>query len=78
MRAITSSEPAIGGIAFGDTNDAASMRRSPVLDSASMSRTRSSIATGFSFCNPSRGPTSRTSTTFGSARTPSGYAASVT
>ena len=41
IRAITSSAPAIGGIAVGDTNDAASMRRRPVRDSASISRTRS-------------------------------------
>ena len=62
MRAITSSEPAMGGIASARTNDAASMWRRPVRESASISRTRASIGTGGSFCNPSRGPTSHTST----------------
>ena len=40
IAAITSPAPAIGGIAAGDTNDAASMKRSPVAESASISRTR--------------------------------------
>ena len=65
MRAMTSSEPAIGGIASARTNDAASMRRSPVRESASISRTRSATGTGASFCSPSRGPTSRISTRSG-------------
>ncbi len=63
--AMTSSEPAIGGIAFGETKDAASMRRRPVRLSASMSRTRSATGTGASFCSPSRGPTSQISTVSG-------------
>ena len=41
------------------------MKRSPVPDSASIRRTRSSTGTGASFCSPSRGPTSRTSTRAG-------------
>ena len=62
MRAITSSLPAIAGIASAFTNAAASMRRRPVALSASISRTRSSTGIGSSFCRPSRGPTSRIST----------------
>ena len=65
MRAMTSSAPAMGGIAWADTNDTASIERSPVPDNASIRRTRASTGTAASFCNPSRGPTSRTSTCAG-------------
>ena len=60
--AITSAAPAMGGIAAGLTNETASIRRSPVALSASMSRIRSSTGTVASFCRPSRGPTSPIST----------------
>src|SRR5436853_3252341 len=63
--AMTSPAPAIGGIAAGDTNDTASMRRRPVALSASISRMRSATGTVASFCRPSRGPTSPISTASG-------------
>ena len=59
IAAQTSSASAICGIAFGWTNDTASIRPTPVRDSASMSATLASVGTGASFCRPSRGPTSR-------------------
>src|SRR5689334_18956686 len=71
--AMTSSEPAIGGIAAGETNAAASMRRRPVCESASISRTRWSTSTGCSFWSPSRGPTSRISTLAGQSVIRTGY-----
>src|SRR4051794_24511006 len=46
-------------MAFGWTKLTASIRRTPVVDSASISSTFASVGTGASFCRPSRGPTSR-------------------
>src|SRR6476620_9218656 len=62
---MTSSAPAMGGIALADTKDAASIRRSPVPLSASMRQTRSATEMGASFWSPSRGPTSQISTAAG-------------
>jgi len=70
--AITSSAPAIAGIADGATKEAASIRVRPVPESASMSRTRSATATGGSFWKPSRGPTSRISACAGQERISAG------
>src|SRR5215210_8554585 len=55
----TSAASAICGIALGCTNDTASIRETPVPESASISATLASVGTGSSFCRPSRGPTSR-------------------
>src|SRR5438270_3790821 len=52
----------MAGTAVGETNEQASTWRTPASSRASMSRTRSSTATGCSTCRPSRGPTSRMST----------------
>src|SRR6266545_2225975 len=57
----------MAGTALGDTNDPASMRPTPVFDSASTRRMRASTGSGASLCNPSRGPTSRTSIDAGSS-----------
>src|SRR5450756_2219579 len=46
-------------MARGCTNETASIRLTPVRDSASISATLASVGTGASFCSPSRGPTSR-------------------
>src|SRR5580693_9605446 len=46
-------------IAFGCTNDTASIRCTPVADSRSISAIFALVGTGSSFCRPSRGPTSR-------------------
>jgi hypothetical protein len=62
MAAHTSSASAICGIAFGCTKLTASIRRTPVPDNASSSRTFASVGTGSSFCSPSRGATSRMDT----------------
>src|SRR3954468_6926402 len=59
MRAQTSSASAIWGIALGWTKLTASIRRTPVRESASINATFASVGTGSSFCRPSRGPTSR-------------------
>ena len=59
MRAITSALSAICGTHFGDTNAVASTAGRPASDRRSISSTL--IAVGivcFSFCRPSRGPTS--------------------
>src|SRR5580692_5539385 len=66
IAAITSVEVAICGTHFGDTNEAASMLTKPARDR----RLTSSILTSagmvsFSFCKPSRGPTSTILTCFG-------------
>ena len=61
----TSSASAICGIAFGCTNETASIRRTPVSDSASSSSILAAVGTGSSFCSPSRGPTSRIETLLG-------------
>src|SRR3954452_18667436 len=58
-RAHTSSASAICGMAFGCTNETASIRWTPVRPSASISRTLESVGMGSSFCSPSRGATSR-------------------
>src|SRR3954468_2336029 len=75
IAAITAPAPAIGGTAAADTNAAASMRRKPVRESASMRRTRSATGTVASFWRPSRGPTSRISTRAGHSVIGTGYAA---
>src|SRR4051812_42245961 len=62
IAAQTASASAICGIAFGCTNETASIRRTPVSLSASISRTLDSVGIGSSFCRPSRGATSRTLT----------------
>ena len=62
IRAQTSSASAICGIAFGCTNETASIRFTPVPESASISRTLASVGIGSSFCRPSRGATSRIET----------------
>src|SRR5216683_3037463 len=55
----TESEFTICGIAFGDTKAPTSTVCSPASTSASMNAMRSATLTGvFSFCRPSRGPTS--------------------
>src|ERR1700675_4320729 len=55
----TASEFTICGIAFGDTKAPTSTVCSPAPTSASMNAIRSATLTGvFSFCRPSRGPTS--------------------
>src|SRR4051794_4533995 len=55
----TWSEPIICGIAFGDTNAPTSTVCRPAPTSASMKAMRSATPTAvFSFCRPSRGPTS--------------------
>src|ERR1700737_178591 len=55
----TESEFTICGIAFGDTKAPTSTVRNPASTSASMNAMRSATLTGvFSFCRPSRGPTS--------------------
>ena len=66
----TSSASAICGIALGCTKLTASMRRTPVAESASSRRTLASVGTGSSFCRPSRGPTSRIETAEGSSSIP--------
>src|SRR5581483_2487763 len=67
MRAITSAESAICGTHFGLTKAPASITVSPVVDSRSISPTlASSGTTAFSFCSPSRGPTSTMRTRAGS------------
>src|SRR3954467_8862944 len=71
MRAHTSSASAICGIALGCTKLTASMRRTPVRDSASINATFASVGTGSSFCKPSRGPTSRNEIAAGSSLTTS-------
>src|SRR6185312_1522100 len=68
MRAITSATSARGGTHLGDTKDVASTAAKPASDNMSMSRTLPSVATtAFSFCRPSRGPTSTRRTRAGSA-----------
>src|SRR5471030_700840 len=59
MPAMTSALVAICGTHFGDTNDAASMLAKPALLKRSTSAIFTSAGTlSFSFCRPSRGPTS--------------------
>src|SRR5471032_344892 len=59
MPAMTSALVAICGTHFGDTNDAASMLAKPALLKRSTSSIFTSAGTlSFSFCRPSRGPTS--------------------
>src|SRR6266704_2457993 len=66
MAAKTWPVPAIAGTDFGETNDPTSIRRTPVADRASTSRTRPATGTGRSVWSPSRGPTSRMLTDAGS------------
>src|SRR3954470_15935981 len=49
-------------MAFGWTNETASIRRTPVRERASISRILASAGIGSSFCRPSRGATSRIET----------------
>src|SRR5882757_8032983 len=66
IRAITSAESAICGTHFGLTKAPASIVVSPVADNRSISPTlASSDTTVFSFCSPSRGPTSTMRTAAG-------------
>ena len=59
MRAMTSAASAICGTHFGDTKDVASSWRTPAASRRSHRSTFTSVETGcFSFCRPSRGPTS--------------------
>ena len=68
MRAITSAASAICGTHFGDTNDVASIAGRPASVSMSISATLTSVGTiAFSFCKPSRGPTSHSRTARGSS-----------
>src|SRR4030095_10469980 len=67
MRFITSAASAICGTHFGETNAVASIARNPASVSASIKATFSSVGTiAFSFCRPSRGPTSTRRTMEGS------------
>src|SRR3954465_7422132 len=66
--AATWSASASAGTAFGETNDVASIRRTPVATSASSISSLASSGTGSSSWRPSRIPTSRTSTDVGSTR----------
>jgi uncharacterized membrane protein (UPF0136 family) len=66
MPAITSAPSAICGTHFGETNDAASMLTKPASVSRLISATLTSVGTiAFSFCSPSRGPTSTILTYWG-------------
>src|SRR5471032_2985538 len=66
MAAITSLLVAICGTHFGDTKDAASMLAKPALDKRFTSSILISAGTfSFSFCRPSRGPTSTILTCLG-------------
>ena len=66
MRAITSAASDICGTHFGDTNEVTSMLRKPASVSRSTSSTFTSAAIiCFSFCSPSRGPTSTIETLLG-------------
>ncbi len=63
----TSAPSASCGITSGRTNEVTSIRFSPESASIPISRSLSSVAiTSGSFWNPSRGPTSRMLTPFGS------------
>jgi hypothetical protein len=67
MRAITSALSAICGTHFGDTNAVASTTGRPAAESRSISSTLTAVAIEtFSFCSPSRGPTSTSLTRLGS------------
>src|SRR6476661_7353948 len=68
MPAMTSVEVAICGTHFGDTKDAASMLGKPAAVSLSTSAILTAAGmVSFSFCKPSRGPTSTILTFFGKA-----------
>src|SRR5262245_499057 len=59
MRSSTSAWSAICGTHFGDTKAVASTACSPASASRSISSTLTAVGTSpFSFCSPSRGPTS--------------------
>ncbi len=59
MPCITAVLSPICGTHFGETNEVASMTRSPASASRSISSILVAVGTTcFSFCNPSRGPTS--------------------
>src|SRR5262245_2649242 len=65
---MTSAASAICGTHFGDTKLVASIDGTPASASASISATLTSVGTTpFSFCRPSRGPTSTMRTRAGSA-----------
>src|SRR5437660_4580495 len=63
MRRSTSSASAICGTALGWTNEVTSIQPNPAAESRSTKWTLSSVEMrAFSFCSPSRGPTSTTRT----------------
>ena len=67
MRLITSAASAICGTHLGETNAVASIAGKPASARASISATFASVGTiAFSFCKPSRGPTSTSRTALGS------------
>ena len=67
----TSSDPAICGTHFGETNAPTSTTRKPASARARQNATRSStLRTALSFCSPSRGPTSTTVTRAGHVEPP--------
>ena len=67
MRAMTSAASAICGTHFRETKAVASIAGNPAAVSASISATLASVGTSvFSFCSPSRGPTSTSRTDDGS------------
>src|SRR5215467_5195728 len=67
MPAITSAASAICGTHLGETNAVASMAGKPASESRSISAILVSVGTvAFSFCSPSRGPTSTNRTRRGS------------
>ena len=65
----TRSASAMLGTARGETNDVASIRRTPVAARASSMASLASRSIGRSSCSPSRGPTSRRSTDGGNDNT---------
>src|SRR4051794_24135824 len=69
--AATWSASASAGTARGETNDVASIRRTPVATSASSISSLAPRGIGSSSCSPSRMPTSRMSTSAGSTRSKS-------
>src|SRR3954451_11009614 len=69
--AATWSASASAGTAFGETNEVASIRRTPVATSASSISSLAPSGIGASSCSPSRMPTSRMSTAAGSTRSKS-------
>src|ERR1700756_4157445 len=68
MPAITSAPSAICGTHFGETNEADSTLRKPAADKRLINSILIAVGTNsFSFCSPSRGPTSTILTRWGKA-----------